>query len=73
MRIAGLIISQFHRKKYLKMAYWDRDISGDDLLAILEKRLETSYDVTLPKLYVRLMETYSWYRLLEIVPRDRLL
>lgn len=61
------------KKKYLKKAFWDRQISGDDLLAILEKRMETSHDVTLPKLYVRLMETFSWYKLLELVPRTQLM
>lgn len=55
------------KKKYLKKAFWDREICGDDLLAILEKRMETSHDVTLAKLYVRLMETYNWYTILKLI------
>ncbi len=60
------------KKKYLKKAFWDRQITGDELLDILEKKIETSHDVTLPKLYVRLMETFSWYKLIDIIPQTQL-
>ncbi|TAF74493.1 MAG: hypothetical protein EAZ53_08905 [Bacteroidetes bacterium] len=59
------------KKKYLKKAFWDRQISGDELLAILEKRMEASHDVTLPKLYVRLLETYNWYTILNLISYDQ--
>lgn len=51
------------------MAFWDVNYSPDDLYAILTKEKEQVNYMTIERLYVRLLETYSWYKLLELVPK----
>lgn len=54
-------------KKHLKQAFWDVNYNSDDLYAILTKEKEKVNAMTLERIYVRLLETYSWYKLLELV------
>lgn len=59
-------------KKYLKMAFWDLVFEPDDLYELLTKKTDKLGSLNLEKLYIRLMETYSWYRILRIVPSNQI-
>lgn len=59
-------------KKYLNQAFWDVNYTADDLYAILTKEKGQVNTMTLERIYVRLLETYSWYKLLELVPKEQL-
>ena len=60
------------QKEYLKKAFWDSNYSSDDLLSILYKKKQDVKGLTLEKLYLRLLETYSWHKLIDIVPEEQL-
>ena len=65
-------MNEQQRKVYLKKAFWDTNCSSDDLSLILEKKKQNVMGVTLAKLYLRLLETYSWHKLIDIVPEEQL-
>ena len=60
------------KKAYLKKAFWDTNCKADDLLLILYKKNTQIADITLERLYLRLLESYSWHRLVDIVPKEQL-
>jgi len=59
-------------KEKLKFAFWDVNYSPDDLYAVLIKEKEKEGFMTRERLFTRLLETYSWYKLIEFVPREQL-
>ncbi len=59
-------------KQYLQQAFWDVNYSADDLYTILTKEKAQVNAMTLERIYIRLLETYSWYKLLELVPKEQL-
>jgi len=58
-------------KKYLKRAFWDVNYSGDQLYAILWNGGEAEGFMTRQRIYIRLLETYSWYKIMELVPQEQ--
>lgn len=58
-------------KKRLKMAFWDYNYSEDELYAVLFEEAQIEY-LPQERIYQRLLETYSWYQLLEIVPKEQI-
>ena len=59
-------------KKYLKQAFWDRAVDANLLNRVLQKEI-TSFDgITLDKIYLRLLQSYSWYTILDIVNSERI-
>lgn len=58
-------------KKRLKMAFWDYNYSEEDLYAVLFEDAEVGY-LSKERIYQRLLETYSWYQILEIIPIERI-
>ena len=59
-------------KSRLKQAYWDSNYNPEDLYALLNSNIEQIGGLTKEKLYIRLLETYSWYSILEIVPQEKI-
>lgn len=59
-------------KKHLKQAFWDVDCQADELYAVLTKEKAQAHYITLERIYVRLLESYSWYTLLALVPHSQL-
>jgi hypothetical protein len=59
-------------KQYLSKAFWDVDIDPGKLYHLLTGQLNQADHITKERLFRRLMETYSWYQILEIVPADQL-
>ena len=57
-------------KKYLKQAFWDRVVDCEYLYDVLIKKVEDSKEITREKIYLRLLESYSWYTILDIVGSD---
>ncbi len=58
-------------KQRLKMAFWDYNYTADELYDVLYHDAQIGY-MTKARIYQRLMETFSWYKLLEIVPLEEL-
>lgn len=59
-------------KRYLSKAFWDVDIDPGKLYHLLTGQVNQVDHITKERLFRRLMETYSWYQILEIVPADQL-
>ena len=59
-------------KAKLKQAYWDSNYTPDDLYSLLINNVHQIDGLTREKLCIRLLETYSWYNILDIVPKDRI-
>jgi len=59
-------------KRHLKMAFWDVNYSVDTLYDILTKKIENEGSMSKDRIYQRLLETFSWYKILEIVPRAQI-
>lgn len=62
-----VMLSTTEIKQKLKMAFWDYNYSADDLYNVLYHDAQIDY-LSKARIYQRLMETYSWYQLLEIIP-----
>ncbi len=56
----------------LAKAFWDVSVDPDDLNKLLTGESEKVGHITRERLYRRLMETFSWYQVLEIVPGDQI-
>ena len=54
-------------KKYLKQAFWDRAVDTELLNRVLQKKIASFEGITLEKIYLRLLESYSWYTILDIL------
>ncbi len=56
----------------LAKAFWDVDADPVELYRLLTGESEKVGHITRERLYRRLMETFSWYQVLEIVPGDQI-
>jgi len=65
-------MSPIQIKKLLAKAFWDVDVDPDELFLLLSGEKDQSGHITKERLFRRLMETYSWYQILEIVPENQL-
>ncbi len=59
-------------KKILKRINWDYAISNEDVEAVIKDKQEYAAHWNYNKIFVRMLETLSWYELLEIVGREQL-
>ena len=57
-------------KKYLKQAFWDRAVDTELLNSVLQKKIASFEGITLEKIYLRLLESYSWYTILDIISSE---
>jgi hypothetical protein len=58
-------------KQYLKMAFWDSTVDAELLYNILHNKSTTVEGITIDKIYLRLLESYSWYTILDIITLER--
>ena len=58
-------------EQQLAKAFWDVDVDPNELRQLLMGDTERVGHITRERLYRRLMETFSWYQVLEIVPADQ--
>lgn len=58
-------------KQRLKMAFWDYNYTADELYDVLYHDVQIGY-LTKARIYQRLLETFSWYKILELIPREKL-
>lgn len=56
----------------LKRIKWDYSISDDDITAVIRGEQEYAGHWNYNKLLIRMLETLSWYELLEIVGQEQL-
>ncbi len=56
----------------LAKAFWDVAVDPCELYQLLVGESEKVGHITRERLYRRLMETFSWYQILEIVPGDQI-
>ncbi|WP_448519582.1 hypothetical protein [Rhodoflexus sp.] len=59
-------------KKHLKQVFWDLHCDPEELYEVLSKQKNQTGYITVERIYLRLLESYSWYKLLEIVPFTQL-
>ncbi len=59
-------------EQLLAKAFWDVDADPGELYRLLTGESEKAGHITRERLYSRLMETFSWYQVLEIVPGDQI-
>ncbi len=59
-------------EQQLAKAFWDVAVDPDELYKLLTGELEKVGHISRERLYRRLMETFSWYQVLEIVPGDQI-
>ncbi len=59
-------------EQLLAKAFWDVAVDPDELNKLLTGESEQVGHITRERLYRRLMETFSWYQVLEIVPGDQI-
>ena len=57
-------------KKYLKQAFWDRAVDTELLNCVLQKKIASFEGITLDKIYLRFLESYSWYTILDIISSE---
>ena len=67
------MLSETEIKQHLKQAFWDVNYSVEDLYAVFTKETTQINAMTLERIYVRLLECYSWYKIINIVPQEQLL
>ncbi len=51
----------------LKQIYWDRNVARENIYMILNKEQDEYNGITLAHIYSRLLQSYSWYTILDIV------
>jgi hypothetical protein len=56
-------------KRRLKMAFWDTNHSAEELYEVLTSGQPARF-MTRDRIYARLLGTYSWYKLTDIVPQS---
>jgi hypothetical protein len=66
------MLSPTEIKKHLTKAFWDVNVDPNELYLLLTGEKDQVGYITKERLFRRLMETYSWYQILEIVPRNQL-
>ncbi|OFX28618.1 MAG: hypothetical protein A2033_16370 [Bacteroidetes bacterium GWA2_31_9] len=59
-------------KEKLKAAFWDINISKEDLFDIFSGKKESVYSVNQIKIYSRLLNSYDWYTILSIIPLKKM-
>lgn len=64
--MASLTVKEIKLK--LKTAFWDQNISTEDLYDIFIGKKQNVGSVNCVTIYNRLLNTYDWYTLLKIVP-----
>jgi hypothetical protein len=57
-------------KRRLKMAFWDTNHTPEELYAVLTSGQPMRF-MTKERIYQRLLETFSWYKLMRIVPKNQ--
>lgn len=58
-------------KKYLKMAFWDYNYSPEEIYNVLYHEAQMPY-LNKERIYRRLLETFSWYKLLALLPLSQI-
>jgi len=61
-------MNKVEREKLLKQISWDYNLSEADILALLEGRLERAGHYTRKDIFRKLLETYPWFTILNIMP-----
>jgi len=56
----------------LKAAYWDADVSAEQIRRLLAGEIDLAGGIDRVHLYRRLLTTYDWYTLLALIPPERL-
>ncbi len=65
------MLSETEIKQHLKQAFWDYNYSSEDLYAVLYRQKQISF-LDKDHIYQRLLETYSWYKIINILTIDQI-
>jgi hypothetical protein len=56
----------------LKEVYWDRKVDKECLYNVLNKKQDEYEGITLAHIYSRLLQSYSWYTIIDIIGASRI-
>ncbi|NCO56104.1 MAG: hypothetical protein COS14_13735 [Bacteroidetes bacterium CG02_land_8_20_14_3_00_31_25] len=68
----GKQLSENEIKEILKAAFWDVNITKDELFDIFSAKKESIYSVNINKIYSRLLNSYDWYTILSIIDNNKI-
>lgn len=60
-------------KKLLSNLVWDYNISVEDLQDLIAGRKEKAGHYTRERFFLKLLESYSWFTILKIIPPEQIL
>lgn len=65
-------MEQSEKRKLFEQLSWDYRISADDLEAVLKGEKDHAGHFTKEKLFIRLLETYPWFTIVQIITIDEI-
>ena len=65
-------MEQSEKRKLLEQLSWDYRISADDIEAVLKGEKDHAGHFTQEKLFIRLLETYPWFTIVQIITIDEI-
>lgn len=60
------------KKKLLSNAFWDKNINENQLVELINGKINTIPFFDKKNLYSRLLSTFDWYTLLKLIPEKSL-
>ncbi|MCD4718996.1 MAG: hypothetical protein K8S13_03940 [Desulfobacula sp.] len=60
------------KKKMLLSAFWDKNIDGNQLVELVDGKINTLPFFDKKIIYSRLLSTFDWYTLLKLIPEKSL-
>ncbi|MCC7401268.1 MAG: hypothetical protein IT214_07260 [Chitinophagaceae bacterium] len=65
-------MSETEIKAILSKINWDTPLSNDDLFRIFSGSTEKKGGIDRDWIYTRILNTFNWYTVLKIIPKDQL-
>lgn len=60
------------RLAIIKKILWDYNISGEDCISVLEGRQSSAGHYNEQNLFIKVLESFPWYTVMDLVPMDRI-
>lgn len=59
-------------KEILKTVFWDVNVTSNELYMVFNKEKKEINNIDIYKIYSRLLNSYDWYKLLNLLYKNRL-
>ena len=60
------------RLAIIRKILWDYNISGEDCISVLEGRQHSAGHYNEQNLFIKVLESFPWYTVMDLVPLDRI-